>query len=159
MSQNLVSLALTDAEFQAADQAIAVLESTLSGLVSLTSAQRQAFTKMGPKSETFCRQTIGVLEMNPSLFPASMGVEEAANDLRMLDRMRPMFLRLARLSERSADTEFALGSDVMHTALQGYAQLKITGKNQGLEGLRKSLSARFARSPATVETEPLAQAA
>lgn len=31
-------------------------------------------------------------------------------------------------------------------SLEGYALLKVAGKNQGLEGLRKELSARFAKS-------------
>ncbi|MEO8672669.1 MAG: hypothetical protein ABI411_15220 [Tahibacter sp.] len=159
MSQNLVSLTLSDVELQAVDQAIATLESTLGGLVSLTTGQRRSFAKMGSKSETFCRQTLGALEMNPSLHPTSLGIDEGINDLRVLDQMRPRFRRLARLSERSADTEFALGSDVMHTALLGYAQLKLTGKHQGLEGLRKTLSMRFSKSGGTVEVEPLPQAA
>jgi hypothetical protein len=34
----------------------------------------------------------------------------------------------------------------MSVALQGYALLKVSGKNQGLEGLRKELGARFAKS-------------
>ena len=159
MSQNLVSLALTDAEFQAVEQALTTLETTLAGLVSLTPAQRVSLTKMGQKSEMFCRQTLGVIAMNPSLFPPSMGMEAGLNDLRVLDRMRPFFRRLTRLTERSGDTEFALGSDVMHTALQGYAQLKLTGKNQGLEGLRKWLSARFTRAAAANDAEPEADVA
>ena len=33
----------------------------------------------------------------------------------------------------------------MSFALEGYALLKVSGRNQGLEGLRKALSTRFAR--------------
>ncbi|MEO7324352.1 MAG: hypothetical protein ABIW82_05950, partial [Dokdonella sp.] len=61
--------------------------------------------------------------------------------------------RLQRLSERSNDTGLALGSDVMATALQGYALLKVVGKNQGLEALRKSLGTRFSRSSRQPETK------
>ena len=159
MSQNLVSLALSDADFQAVEQALTIMETSLAGLVSLTPAQRRSFSKMGQKSEMFCRQTLGVLEMNPSLYPTSMGIDEGVRDLRVLDRMRPLFRRLTRLSERSTDTEFALGSDVMHTALLGYAQLKLTGKNQGLETLRKTLSLRFSKSGPVTGAEPLPLAA
>lgn len=42
----------------------------------------------------------------------------------------------------------AVGSDLMTNALQGYAFLKIAGKGQGLDEMRKMLSARFARSKA-----------
>lgn len=52
------------------------------------------------------------------------------------------------------DTD-AIGSDLMTNALQGYAFLKIAGKGQGLDEMRKVLSARFARSRAGAgEAEP-----
>ena len=46
----------------------------------------------------------------------------------------------------------------MTVALQGYALLKVAGKNQGLEGLRKSLGARFAKAARAAEeaVQPLA---
>ena len=36
-------------------------------------------------------------------------------------------VRLSRLSERVADTDIALGSDIMSVALQAYGLLKVTG--------------------------------
>ena len=60
-------------------------------------------------------------------------------------KLNPSLVRLQRLTERAEATDEALGSDVMSTALEGYALLKVAGKNQGLEGLRKDLSARFAK--------------
>jgi len=46
----------------------------------------------------------------------------------------------------------AVGSDLMTNALEGYAVLKVTGKGQGVDDLRKMLATRFARgarSPST----------
>ena len=107
--------------------------------------------KMGEKSETFCRQTLSLLEQNPQVVPPSVVVADAKADLVALDQWRPRMLRLQRLGERAADTGTALGSDVMATALQGYALLKVVGKNQGLEGLRQSLGTRFRRSSRPAE--------
>lgn len=154
MSQNLVSLTFTDAQLVAIDQTLDTLESQLAGLVALTTTQRRAVPKMGEKSEAFCRQTLSLLEQNPQVVPPSVVVADAQADLVALDQWRPRMLRLKRLSERSDDTGLALGSDVMATALQGYALLKVVGKNQGLEALRKTLGTRFARSPR--QPEPLA---
>ncbi|MEO8673352.1 MAG: hypothetical protein ABI411_18715 [Tahibacter sp.] len=145
MSQNLVSLVLSEAQLNAVDQALLALETELSGLVALTPAQRRSVTKMGVKSEAFCRQTLSVLGQNPQVVPPNIGLPDAQSDLVALDQLRPRIHRLARLSERAVDTESALGSDVMTTALKGYALLKLTGRNQGLDGLRKELGARFAR--------------
>jgi hypothetical protein len=154
MGQNLLSLQLSPEQLTAIDTALPTVESSLSGLIALTPDQRRALTKMGPKSEAFCRQTLTVLSQNPQVIPPSVNLAEAQADLVALDALRPRLARLARLSERADDTDAALGSDVMAFALEGYALLKFAGKNQGLEGLRKELSARFARSGGKGESTP-----
>ena len=154
MSQNLVSITLSDARVLAVEQLLADLEIQLSDLIALNVDARRALTRMGEKSETFCRQTIGVLRQNPQIVPPSVNITEAQADLVALDRLRPMVQRLTRLAERASDTEIALGSDVMNVALQGYALLKVAGKNQGLEALRKDLGSRFAKTARAVESEP-----
>jgi hypothetical protein len=85
---------------------------------------------------------------------SSVALQEGLAVLEALDRLRPRLQRMLRLTERAADTETALGSDVMNVALQGYALLKVAGKNQGLEGLRRELGSRFAKSARQVETPP-----
>jgi hypothetical protein len=153
MSQNLISLTLTDEQLHIVDQALGQIEAQLTGLVALNKTQRRTLIKMGDKSEVFCRQTLSLLDQNPQVVPPSMPLADAQADMLALDRLRPRMLRLARLSERAADTQMALGSDVMVTALQGYALLKVAGRNQGLEGLRESLGTRFAKSPRASEPE------
>ncbi len=148
MSQNLLSLNVTDEQLIAVDNALTALEAALSGLISLTVDQRKGLSRMGPKSEAFCRQTLMVLAQNPQVIPPSINLAEAQADLTALDRLRPRLARLQRLNERAQDTDDALGSDVMSFSLEGYALLSVAGRNQGLEGLRKELSARFAKTSA-----------
>jgi hypothetical protein len=145
MSQFMVSLVLSQDQLVAVDQALAAIESQLSGLVALTSDQRRSLTKMGEKSETFCRQTLSLLDQNRQVVPPSVELDGVLSDLVTLDQLRPRLQRLQRLSERAADTESALGNDVMVASLQGYALLKVVGKNQGLEALCRGLGSRFAR--------------
>jgi hypothetical protein len=152
MSQNLLSITITDDQLAAADNALAALEAALSNLIALTVDERRSLTRMGPKSESFCRQTLTALAQNPQIIPPSVNLQEAQADLAALERLRPRLARLQRLTERAEDTDAALGSDVMGLALEGYALLKVAGKNQGLEGLRKELSARFAKSSAKADT-------
>ena len=66
-----------------------------------------------------------------------------------LDALRPRLARLPKLSQRGDDTRMAVGSDLMTNELEGYAVLKVTGKGQGVDDLRKMLAARFARSSRT----------
>lgn len=146
MSQNLISLVLSADQLTAIDGALATLEQNLSGLVALQPSQRRELYKMGEKSEQFGRQTLNVLTNNPQIVPPSLGLAEAQQDVAALDALRPRLQRMKQLVERGEDTETALGSDIMSTALEGYGLLKVSGKNQGLDGLRQELSSRFAKS-------------
>ncbi|MGN7725442.1 hypothetical protein ACTJIL_06425 [Luteimonas sp. 22616] len=146
MNQNLISLTFNDAQLSAIDNALAELETQLSGLIALNTDKRRKLVRMGDKSEAFGRQALTILAQNPQIVPPGLGLADAQSDLATLDQLRPILLRLQRLTERASDSDIALGSDVMSVALQGYALLKVSGKNQGLEGLRKELGARFAKS-------------
>ena len=152
-SQNLISLTLSDTQLMAVDQALSDLEAQLTGLIAMSTGQRRKLARMGDKSEAFCRQTLSVLGQNPQVVPPSLNVPDAQADLETLDRLRPRLQRLQRLAERATDTEIALGSDVMRCALDGYALLKVAGRNQGLEGLRKELGSRFIKSARQAETQ------
>ncbi|UXI70447.1 hypothetical protein [Tahibacter amnicola] len=155
MSQNLLSLVLTDAQLAEADAALDALERALDDLISLTPDERRGLNRMGPKSEVFCRQVVAALQQNPQIVPPKMNVAEGAADLVAIDRLRPRLSRLLRITERADDTVAVLGSDVMSLALEGYAQLKVSGRNEGLDGLRKELSSRFRKSRSgSVEPTP-----
>jgi len=153
MAQNLVSMNLTNDQLTTVDTALEMLENSLLGMVSLSPVQRRSVPRMGDKSEAFCRQTLSLLGQNLQVVSPSLGLPEAEADLAALDALRPRLQRLSRLSKRGADTEMALGSDVMATALQGYALLKVSGGNQSLESLRASLGSRFAKKPRTPEVK------
>jgi hypothetical protein len=154
--QNLVSMNLTSDQLTAVDAALESLETNRSGVVAMTACQRRSVPRMGGKSEAFCRQALSLLVQNPQVVNPNLGLEGAMADLEALDVLRPRLQRLSRLAERGSDTEVALGSDVMATALHGYGLLKLSGRDQGLEALRESLGSRFVKKP---RTTPEAKAA
>ncbi|MBC7700119.1 hypothetical protein [Aquabacterium sp.] len=145
MPQNLISLTLTEADHAAIADALSTLESKLSGLISLSTDERRSLNKMGEKSETFCRRTLVAMSENPGLIPADVDVAEAQRDMAQFDALRPHIARLTKLLGRAEDSEMALGSDAMVTALEGYALLKVLGKGSGLDALRRDMSVRFNR--------------
>ena len=157
MSQNIISIVFTPEEKTALDDAVAKLDAALAGkTASLSGDQRQQLMKMGDKSEAFARQAVSTLDKNRQVVPPSMGLDEALADLAALEVIRPVLQRLTQITERLRDTEMALGSDLMSAAVEGYSLLKVTGKQQGLDGLRKELGSRFARTSrkaAVPETE------
>lgn len=146
-AQNLINLSLTDAQIAAIDGAIATLETELVGLIALNGKQKQRLRRMGDKSETFSRQALQVVAQNPQMIPANIPIVEAIADLRLLDQLRPRLARLGRLMERGNDTDAALGNDILTVALQAYGLLKLTGRSEGMESLRRELqSTRFGRT-------------
>ncbi len=136
----------SEAELAEIDGALAVLERHFAPLPELTPDERRQLTKMGDKSEAFCRQTLVVLAQHPEVLPANFDLTEAQNDLKQLDQLRPRLHRLERLQGKGWDADTALGSDIMSACLDGYALLKVTGKGAGLEALRAGMSRRFTRA-------------
>ena len=143
MPQDRISLTLPAATLTTVDNAMAALETALVQLVALETKERMRLPKMGGKSEAFCRQTLSVIAQNPQIVNPSLGLPGAQADLAALDVLRPRRQRLQRLLERMQDTETLLGSDVLATALEAYGLLKVSGKSQGLAGLRTGLGTRF----------------
>ena len=158
MAQNLVDLDFTTEALAAVDAALTALEASLTGLLALTPDQRQGLTKMGDKSEAFCRKADAVFGENLAILPVNFDLPAYRRDLATLDALRPRLARLSKLSQRGDDTQMAVGSDLMTNALEGYAVLKVTGKGQGVDDLRRMLATRFARgshpSPAPAPAEP-----
>jgi hypothetical protein len=160
MSQNLISLSLTDADYTEIDAALAVLERHATSLIDLSASDRRSLNKMGDKSEAFCRQALRVLDQNRQVLPPTLDLAEAQRDLAQFDLLRTRAVRLEVLMGKIEDTLTALGSDVMSASLEGYALLRVVGQGSGLETLRQSMGARFARrSAATKEDAPNASAA
>lgn len=146
VSQNLISLVVTEDQLASALAGLLQAEAALPGLISLEPGERKSLLHMGQKTEVFGRGTIRVLAQNPGIVPPSLDLAGAQADLATLDRLRPVLEAVQRLHARVEDTIAALGHDVMDVALDGYGQLKLSGDAHGLEDLRKDLGARFSRA-------------
>ena len=89
-----------------------------------------------------------MLTENPKVVPPTLDVPEGARGLDTRDQLKTRSIRLSRLLARMDDTTFALGSDAMSVATQGYALLKVVGRAEGLHEFRQELGSRFVRSRA-----------
>jgi hypothetical protein len=144
MSQNIANTHFDAGQWAAVDKAIAALELAFAPmLVALEADVRRRMVKMGDASEAFCRKSLDAMRENSTLLPRNLDVAEMGRDLATHDALATRLARLSRLMEKAGDTDTALGSDVMAAALEGYAFLKIAGKGEGLDGLRRELGKRF----------------
>lgn len=159
MSQNIATTHFGMEQWQAVDTALDSLEGALAPmLVPLDAISRRRLVKMGDASEAFCRKSRDAMGKNRGLLPPSLDVDEMGRDLDTHDALNARLVRLVQLVEKIQDTDMAPGSDAMVAALEGYAFLKIAGKGEGLDGLRRELGKRFAgygpRKVEPVEPEP-----
>lgn len=153
MPQNRISLKLAADDVSDIEAAIGTMEQRLIGLIGLQPEERRELTKMGDKSEAFCRAAVTTLANHQDVLPRGFSLEEYQADLAALDTLRPIINRLQRLYDRMVDSEMALGSDLMVASLEGYAHLKVAGRGDGLDTLKEALGARFDRKRRP-ETEP-----
>ena len=149
MTQNLVAIEFSPADLEAIDGALAVLEAKLGILITLSADERRTAIKMGDKSEVFCRQTELVLRQNPGIVPGNFDLAGLQQDIVALDALRSLQQRLRTLTDRTDDTELALGSDIMSASFDGYALAKVGGKGTALDTLRDAMQPRLSRKPRT----------
>lgn len=160
MTQDLIQLDISDADWADIDAALDTLETKLGvKLRDLSIDERKTLVKMGGKSEAFCRQSLVVGRQNVSKLPADtaadLALEEA--DLAALDKLRPRLARLTSLSEKASDSSMALGSDIMVFCLSLYGVLKALGVGNALDALRTQLGLRFKRGPRSKPDEPASE--
>jgi hypothetical protein len=148
-TQNLVNLSLTETQIANVDAALTTLETELGGLIALSATDKRRMRKMGIKSESFSRQALQVVSQNPQMIPANIPVSDAIADFKLLDQLRPCLSRLTRLVARCNDTDAALGNDILTVALQAYGLLKLTGRGEGMETLRRDLSMMYRKRRTT----------
>ena len=142
MTQNLVSLDISAADVAEFDAALAVIEKFVKPLLSLTADEVKGLSKMGDKSEQFCRQAAMVLGQNRDTLPATFALDEMVADLAAFDVLRPRAVRLHDAVAKLDDTLMALGSDVMVAASKGYGLMQMFGKDESLTMLQDAMLVR-----------------
>jgi hypothetical protein len=157
MTQDLLALGISAADWAEIDAALTTLETKLgSKLKDLTIEERSRLTKMGDKSEAFCRQALVVGRQNAARLPADTAADLTAEetDLADLDKLRPRIARITALAEKADDSQIALGSDIMIFCLSLYGVLKALGAGAGLDDVRSQIGARFSRRRRTPNPAP-----
>ena len=96
MTQNLIDLELSAESLAAIDAALATLETHLTPLLGLDPESRRGLTKMGHKSEAFCRQAVVAFSQNAEVLPRNFDLAAYRRDLATLDALRPRRQRMGR---------------------------------------------------------------
>ena len=156
MTQDRINVIFDAVRMSRVDSALTSLEADLDQLIALTVDERHELVKMGVKSRAFCDKALEVAQQHAGLMPRDFNINAFYQDHQALEMLRPRIARFAHLMQRLADTELALGSDIMAAALEVYGVLKVAGKDKGVDDARNELSERFNRRGYGRKTEPAA---
>ncbi|WP_447939023.1 hypothetical protein [Pseudoxanthomonas mexicana] len=148
MTQNRIAMTFDADRLARIDGALTALEADLDLLIALTIEERSELVKMGNKSRAFCTSALAVAEQHAGLMPRDFDFDAFRQDHAALGALRPRADRLAHLMQRMADTELALGSDLMAASLEVYGVIKVAGKDKGVDEARRELASRFSRRSA-----------
>jgi hypothetical protein len=154
MSKNRISMSFEADTLERIAGSLSALELDLAALISLSKDERRDLFRMGAKSQSFCTTALNVAEQHPSIMPRDFDIPAFRQDQLALDVLRPLSMRLTQLNQRMADTELALGSDLMSAALEVYGIVKGSAKDKGLDDARRMLGERFERNGPKRSAEP-----
>lgn len=155
MSDNRISAELTAADLEAIRTALNTIKDKLPFLVDLTPEESKALSRMGDKSRAFVSKALEVAETNPEILPRYFDVSEMRQDLALYEKLYPVAMQLAQLSELVNDTIALAGSEAHDGARLVYKFAKASDAGAGLEPLVADMGKRYrAQGQRKAKTEP-----
>lgn len=153
MSQNLISAKLTDEDANAVKQHIGEIRNTLSFLLSLSASDIGSIIKLGNALLPFIEKGHETLTSHPEIMPGVFDKEEYQRDYALLKQINPILSQINELKEGIEKTYYAVGSDVLVSTLEIYAQVKANkGKVPGLNVVADEMAVFFKKSKAQTKT-------
>jgi hypothetical protein len=127
--ENLISVTLTDAQWQDAETGVKALEKLFAGqLATLTPKQRQRITKMSDGSVPFTSKAMEYARTNPEFLPPYIKVEEFEIDLKAARLLDGIYQSLRQLVAQLDDSVLLSGAEAYTAARAYYASAKVAAK-------------------------------
>jgi len=143
---NRISLTIPEADLQAIQDAIGVLQDKLlPHLIALSPEDRGGLPKMGDKTVAFVQKAVDYMRDNPELIPGYLDHQEMERDLGAVDRLGEFLRPLSQLAAGLDDSMMAAGSEAYATALAYYQAVKVAARLRvpGAEAIAADLGERF----------------
>lgn len=152
ITNNKLSVVLTQAQIDAVKAAINTINTNLPMLLGLTLEERKTLPKVDVNNKIFVEDAINAMETNPSFLPAYFSVAELKKDLTLYQQLDPLLLEINKLAEKIDDTQMLAGSEAYVTALAAYRNFEAAAKAgiQGADTIYELLKARFAGQGSSV---------
>lgn len=122
---NLISLSFSNEELAALDQALQMIQTTLSGkTINLTPDERQQYGRIAEQNKLFVNKAKSYMEQYPNLVPGFLDKAEFDRDYAAREQIELRLQRLNSLNEQLSDTKALLDHDNYHNAISFYRNIK-----------------------------------
>jgi hypothetical protein len=151
--QNKVSISIDATAMTNIQNALKTIEDNLSGLIVLSTDERDSLPKFGDKSTGFVDKAFEFGKQRSELLPSYLSLAEMEKDIKTRADLLKIATPLKSLLERLTDTYMVAGSESYLAALRIYDILK-KADHDGLPGLRNiidELQKRFPGRKATLQ--------
>ena len=154
ITDNKLSIVLTQTQIDAVKAAIATIQTNLPMLLGLTLDERKTIPKVDVNNKIFVEDAITAMDNNPSFLPAYFNVAELKKDLTLYQQLDPLLVEIYKLAEKIDDTQMLAGSEAYVTALAAYRNFEAAAKAgiQGADTVYELLKARFSGQGGTGST-------
>lgn len=133
MTDNKLSITLTQAQIDAVKGAINTIQQNLPMLIGLTTEERVALPKINVNNKIFVEDCINAMENNATLLPSYFNTAELKKDLTLYQQLDPLLMEINKLVEKLDDTQVLAGSEAYITSLAAYRHFEAAA-NAGIPG-------------------------
>ena len=145
-----INAQLEDADVTAVKNALALIESKLPFLVSLTNAERKKLRKAGPERLSFVQNSALAATNNPAIIPQSLDVPKFENAVTLFAQMTDISTVAVQLVSKIDDTRMDVGVHALSGASDVYRYVKTAAKKTpGLKPLADQLGQLYQKAKAT----------
>lgn len=117
------------------------IEQKLPFLINLTMEEKRRLAKISDKRFPFAQKVIEAAKQNPELIPQYVNIQELIDDFELFNQLKTISLMINSLQEKIADTQTALGNEILTSSLMIYKNFKILSKSNvpGIDSVYENL--------------------
>lgn len=117
------------------------IEQKLPFLINLSLEEKRRLAKISDKRLPFAQKVIEAAKQNPELIPQYINIQELIDDFELFNQLKTISLMINSLQEKIADTQTALGNEILTSSLMIYKSFKILSKSNvpGIDSVYENL--------------------
>ena len=156
MTENYITLSITQAQVDTILAGLKTLDDTLPGLIELTSEKRKTMSHYSDKDLGFILRSLSLAEQHPEIFPSSFNLDAMSRDVDTLQKFDTILHALTLLTGKFQDSRFAAASQSLDYGRTVYQFVKTHNRlTGGLEDALADLAKRYAHNKAAKTDSPL----